>query len=451
MKRITKRFVIVLSLMILNLSVAQEPTLAYSKKEILKQIKTYEKAYDASYKSWQKEKEKYKKQTKGTYIILAGNLISTNPMIVQDSISGEYFYIKSGTNHIARMGTSVYLSYIKRTNQHQYFGYYYCTIASGVKVDANPDQEEIIFKDNKEELDRLYAAKNATIKIKPPKKLRVNGSAELDYELSNRDEAYSKIKVISHSKNIEVDVDYYVTVEGLKEGDAFIKLQCDSSGKTKTLKFHVYPEYDEVKLQDIKIQKSVIKYEIKDYERNGVNHNYKPITNLDYRLVFKEGDDPDRYKGSVSVTSSDSNIIEVINNKKIKIKDVGTATITISSGKISKKITYNICRESTEIYKNYAGIYEYNGPEGSGSAEVSIYSLPQKEKNGYIIGYITIEINDKHYSGKLVEGVLSSFLIDGGDNLNVEVSFVTYDDYSWTYFLLDNDGYGYVGEFSRIK
>ena len=350
MRVIFKKFAATLIMIFTILSITTEPTLAMSKKEIQKEIKSYEKVADANYKEWQKEKKKYKKQTKGTYIILAGDIISINPMIVQDAISGEYFYIKSGTSHIAALGSRVYLSYIKRTKQHQYCGIYYCTVATGVKVDAAPDQAEKNYKEYQEILDRLYAAKNATIKIKAPKKLRVNNTEELDYTLSNRDYSYSEVKVVSHSKNIEVDVDYFVTVKALEEGDAYIKLKCDSSGKTKTLKFHVYPEYDEVVLQDIEIKKDIIDYEMADYDfyLEIADYTYQPEEELDYKLVFKKGDDPKHYKGDITVTSSNDSIIEVIDNNNIKIKNTGTATVTISSGGISKTITYNISRQSTQ-------------------------------------------------------------------------------------------------------
>ena len=66
--------------------------------------------------------------------------------------------------------------------------------------------------------------------------------------------------------------DKIIYVEGLKEGDAYIKLKCDSSGKVTTVKFHVYPEYDDI-MWDIQTNsKNSASFNILgDYRKSGSN------------------------------------------------------------------------------------------------------------------------------------------------------------------------------------
>lgn len=423
MEKVIKKILAVFFIITFIMPILAEPISAMTKKEIEKEIKAYEKTVELNYKAWKKEQKKYKQQAKGVQLIISGTVISQNPLIIQEDNFGTCYYIKSGKDNIAVFGSQVLLSYVKPTKQYQKWGIYNCIVATGVTVDASPDRAKKQYQEEKEELDKLYAAKNATIKIKPPKKLRVNHTVELDYEPANVHTYYTEVKIMSHSKNISAEIDKYsVFVEGLREGDAFLKLKCDSSGKTKTIKFKVYPEFDEVKLQDIKISKDEVKYQIDDRKGIHVDNCYeKPTKSLDYKLIFKKGDNPKHYKGEVQVTSSDENIIEVINRDIIQIKNSGNATVTISSGGISKEIRYCITRKSMDMFKELAGTYNVSNmlDSDNGFAEINIYTSPQEGKYGNIVGDIVLEINGELYCGQLEEESVYTLLINATQNVEL--------------------------------
>lgn len=352
MKKTLKKLVVLFVMAAALLSVAAEPASAMSKATVQKKIKTYEKKSGVAYTKWKSEQKKYKQQTKGTTILLAGDMISSNPMVIQDSVTGECFYITSGTSHINSLYSRVYLSYLKISKSYKYYDGRKCICATGVKVTADPDKYETAYKEYEAKLKKLNKALKDKIKVVAPSKLRVNNGTYLDYELN--DYNYSKAIVVSHSDNIEVSrdtdashiEDKLIYVEGLKEGDAYIKLKCDSSGKVTTVKFHVYPEYDE-KLIDIVVPDSPVSIVMPNPNDFWFRYGDEYLS-IDYELVMEPIGA--KYPGEVVVTSSDESIAKCVSKHgSFEIKKPGTVTFTITAGDIKKTVIYNISYKPVEF------------------------------------------------------------------------------------------------------
>ena len=127
----------------------------YSKKQ-LQSLQKKTKKNVKQYKSkWESEKKKYKKQTKGTTVIL-GDIVSGDPLIVYDTLKRTYYWITDSKNMV--VGFTAASGYVKKTGQYKKYGDITCAVAKAVKVTANPAKYEEKYKKEKEKLTEIKNA-----------------------------------------------------------------------------------------------------------------------------------------------------------------------------------------------------------------------------------------------------------------------------------------------------
>lgn len=79
-----------------------------------------------------------KKKKKGTKLLFLSKLISTDPLIVYDSLSGSYYWIESGKKNLAITTATGWVSgNIKTTGDYREYGWITCAVARGVKVSSD--------------------------------------------------------------------------------------------------------------------------------------------------------------------------------------------------------------------------------------------------------------------------------------------------------------------------
>ncbi len=222
----------------------------YTKSKINSMIKQNQKALKAVQKKQNAEQKKFSQQTKGTVSIVLGNLRSTNPYIVYDSLSGSTYWITNPDNMTTFLSSAS--GYIKTTGEYRTYNYTTCAVAKAVKVTANPRKYDKKIQKLKDTIYELKGALKAYVIIPDDSEtnldIAVGETRTLSWYWSEYNASkYTNITFISSDPTVLKVVDKKKgKVKALKEGTVSIKVKAPLSGITTVFTTYVRSEYAEI-------------------------------------------------------------------------------------------------------------------------------------------------------------------------------------------------------------
>ncbi|MBO4996412.1 MAG: Ig-like domain-containing protein [Lachnospira sp.] len=216
-----------------------EPTAAkttYTKAKLTKMIKTNKKKLASAQKKLKAEKKKYKKQVKGTKVIYFGNVLSRDPYIIKDGITGSYYWITNSKSMSTLL--TLGMGFIKTTGKYKKYNGFTCAVAKAVKVTANPTKYEEKVKAIKAKINTYQLAKKAHAVFAENSKITVGDTYTVawywnDYTTDNSGVGkFNKMKFVSSNPEVLEIVDSKkCVVKALKEGTSTIIATASCSGK----------------------------------------------------------------------------------------------------------------------------------------------------------------------------------------------------------------------------
>ena len=222
----------------------------YTKSKINSMIKQKQKELKAVQKKQNAEQKKFSQQTKGTVSIVLGNVRSTNPYIVYDSLSGSTYWISNSENMTTFFSSAS--GYIKPTGEYRTYNYTTCTVAKAVKVTANPRKYDEKIQALKNKIYNLKSALNSYVIIPADSAsnsdIAVGETRTLSWYWSKHySTAYTSVTFTSSDPSVLKILDKKkCKVKALKEGNVTITAKASLSGKTTKFKTHVRSQYAEI-------------------------------------------------------------------------------------------------------------------------------------------------------------------------------------------------------------
>lgn len=308
MKKRTRGFCLVVVIVLLITNVFMQSSLSsassiYTKEAVKKEIKKIKTTVSSLEK-------KDKAQKKGTTAI-SGEIVSTNPFIVKQSMWGatSYYWVNSSSNLNMLLGNAS--GYVKVSGKYKTYNNITCSVVTAKKIDTSISSK---LASNKEKLKKL----NNALKDKPTlEESTITLSVGTKYKLLYNwlyGGNYNKVKWKSSNKNI-VSVDSVGNITVKKKGKATITVTATASGKSSKC---TVTAVDPIK----KIKFSADKYTFYLDDVNKEKLAYITITPADANEM-------------VTVTSSNPDVVEIREVYSDAISfytcGVGTSEITIKT------------------------------------------------------------------------------------------------------------------------
>lgn len=321
----------------------------YTKSKISSLIKQKQKELKTVQKKQNAEKKKFSQQTKGTVSIVFGDVRSTNPYVVYNSLSGSTYWITNSENMTTLFSKAT--GYIKPTGEYRTYNYTTCAVAKAVKVTAKPGKYDKRIQELKDKISQLKRAlksyviipddssTNTDIAVGETRTLSWYWSEPYTYKYTNATFTSSDpsiLKILDKKKG---------KVKALKEGNVTITAKASLSGKTTKFKTHVRSQYAEI--TDCKF--------IIDSGRNTVT----AVLSLDSDRVLQEGN-PNFYirdeesSGIASISSIETHSItksQIDYIIHLDVKEEGTFSVVMEtkSGE-SESITLRVNSFGNNLY-----------------------------------------------------------------------------------------------------
>lgn len=304
----------------------------YTKSKINSMIKQKQKELKAVQKKQNAEQKKFSQQTKGTVSIVLGNVRSTNPYIVYDSLSGSTYWITNPDNMTNFLSSAS--GYIKTTGEYRTYNYTTCAVAKAVKVTANPKKYDKKIQALK---DKIYNLKGALISyVIFPANAEENSDFAVGetrtlswYWSKHYSTPYTSVTFTSSDPSVLKILDKKkCKVKALQDGTSTIIAWSKVSGKTTEITLEVLPEpgkYGEITDCEFGINS----------EGDGVEvylelDSDKPLQSFDPDIRINGEENLDIAQDSVSLFYDDENKIVVFLD--LKKEGVVPLTLTAKSG-----------------------------------------------------------------------------------------------------------------------
>lgn len=224
---------------------------ATNSKEIQKKITTLKKEIKELQKKRAVEKKKEKKQAKGTTPIM-GEIISTNPYIVYQSLFEEAYYWVENSKYM-RYFLGQGTGDVKLTGKYRNYNGITCAVCKAVKVGNKSLKYETIIEKKEKELSNCKNSLKEKVVLSKTK-IKINQKKKIKYKWKYSGK-YNTIKWKSSNTDIAtIDNNGYIT--GYKQGEVTITATCSLSGeKTQCIvdiwdDFHVYADNYEESIDD---------------------------------------------------------------------------------------------------------------------------------------------------------------------------------------------------------